>query len=185
MSTRSRIAIVTPSGYLSAYCHRDGYPSGVGRDLLEHYHDDDKVKQLIDLGSLSSVGPEIGGPGPQDFDDYELRKHQCYAYMRDRLDVDGCKPAKHRSFKSLVKLARDSDGEYLYLWTGDRWLVAPVPPYGPLLTIGDMVKLRKRPVRSNKSAPLKTKKKVDHGSRRNVLLRGPNRPGSRGTANHV
>ncbi len=84
MSTRSRIAVKQEDGsYTSIYCHFDGYPTGVGKILTTFYTDPAKVEQLIELGSLSSIGPEIGAQHPFD-DDSGIYSTWCRAYGRDR-----------------------------------------------------------------------------------------------------
>ena len=61
MATRSMIGVRRPDGKVEAiYCHWDGYLDHNGRILLHHYTDLEKVKALIALGDLSSLGPEIG-----------------------------------------------------------------------------------------------------------------------------
>ena len=56
MSTRSRIGIIFPNGNVhSVYCHFDGYMSGVGRKLLNHYNTRAKIAQVISNGDLSSL----------------------------------------------------------------------------------------------------------------------------------
>lgn len=56
MATRSRIALETESGIVkSIYCHFDGYVSGVGKTLYNHY-DREKLEKLIKLGDISSLG---------------------------------------------------------------------------------------------------------------------------------
>ena len=42
----------------SIYCHFDGYIAGVGKTLLNHYTDPEKVNDLMRLGDLSSLGKE-------------------------------------------------------------------------------------------------------------------------------
>ena len=55
MSTRSRIAIENQNGSVtSIYCHFDGYISGVGKTLFNHY-DREKLEKLIELGDISSL----------------------------------------------------------------------------------------------------------------------------------
>ncbi len=73
MSTRSRIGIIRDSGdsnpvVESIYCHFDGYPEGVGQMLLDHWTDEDKINDLIELGDLSSLGSVIGEK--HNFDDH-------------------------------------------------------------------------------------------------------------------
>lgn len=64
MSTRSRIGMVQPDGSVkSIYCHWDGYPQNNGIILIKHYTDIEKVKSLIELGSISSLGKNIN-PDP-------------------------------------------------------------------------------------------------------------------------
>jgi hypothetical protein len=56
MSTRSRIAIENQDGTVdSIYCHFDGYLSGVGKTLFNHY-DQEKLEKLLELGDISSLG---------------------------------------------------------------------------------------------------------------------------------
>jgi len=69
MATRSRIAIEDKEGLItSIYCHWDGYPNGVGRTLLDHFQDRKKVKELILLGDISSLSPELKTDQPHSFD---------------------------------------------------------------------------------------------------------------------
>ena len=62
MSTRSFIATNNPpTSYVSGiYCHFDGYPDHHGPILKNHYTTQEKVLQLLDLGSISVLAPEIG-----------------------------------------------------------------------------------------------------------------------------
>lgn len=58
MSTRCGIALENDNGsYTFAYCHNDGYPSWVGRILLDRYTDRGSVEKLVALGAMSSLGP--------------------------------------------------------------------------------------------------------------------------------
>ena len=41
--------------YLGIYCHFDGYPSGVGKELKENFNTYEKALNLILLGSCSSI----------------------------------------------------------------------------------------------------------------------------------
>jgi len=59
MATRSTISIEENGKIRSIYCHWDGYPSNNGAILLQHYTTADKVNELIDLGSLSSLRENV------------------------------------------------------------------------------------------------------------------------------
>lgn len=81
MSTRSVIAQEQGDGSIKAvYCHWDGYPSNNGKLLQEHYQDSCKVAQLIELGSLSTLGPEIGEAHPFDFADFRSNQDEEHPF---------------------------------------------------------------------------------------------------------
>ena len=109
MSTRSYITRKYDDGKVRRiYCHFDGYPQGVGRMLYEFYDDADKVDQLLALGDLSSLGPEIGD-GSQD-------EYDCMAYTRGYKE-----PA---TFNSESDFLRQVEGiDYLYMYDEGVWKV--------------------------------------------------------------
>lgn len=57
MATRSRIAVELNDGTVkSVYCHWDGYPEGVGKDLLNlSFNSTSEVEDFIEEGSRSTV----------------------------------------------------------------------------------------------------------------------------------
>ena len=114
MATRSRIGIIdNKTGEItSIYCHWDGYPEHNGITLITHYSDPAKIKQLMELGDLSSLGYEIGGQ----HDWNETNKRECTAYGRDRGDID-TKAKKHASLYYYL----NNGEQYNYLWDGVRW----------------------------------------------------------------
>ena len=116
MATRSHIGIRNQDGTVEyIYCHWDGYPEHNGVILTEHYDTLDKVKELIALGDLSFLGPEIGEK--HDFDG-ELNATWCRAYGRDRNDPNT--EAKTISFNDLL----ENEGlnvSYVYVFDGDYW----------------------------------------------------------------
>jgi hypothetical protein len=101
------------------YCHSDGYLKYNGRILLEHYQDPDKINQLLDLGDLSELGPEIGEKW--NFNEWPAKPgHENWtrAYGRDR----GEKGVKARTYKVEDKpLQSFLEQEYLYLWKDGAW----------------------------------------------------------------
>ncbi len=87
MATRGTIALEFADGTVqSVYCHYDNYLEGTGKILQEHYMDPFKVRTLIDLGDLSSLGAEIGEK--QEFDSHTSWSNTCLFYGRDRGDAD-------------------------------------------------------------------------------------------------
>jgi hypothetical protein len=60
MGTRCLIGMRTSSGYDLVYCHYDGYPSFVGTILQKYYKKESKVRALINLGDMTSLGAFLG-----------------------------------------------------------------------------------------------------------------------------
>ena len=117
MSTRSNIGIVNNKNgtVTTIYCHHDGYEEGVGKILMEHYQDENKIWELMKLGDISSLGPQIGVKH-----DFEDRSGDfTTAYGRDRGDISGTEAIRHRvsDFRSLY------EQDYLYLWNQGEWWV--------------------------------------------------------------
>mgnify|MGYP000010367979 FL=1 len=128
MGTRSTIAMKKPEGgVIGIYCHWDGYPDHNGQILNEHYADTDRIAKLIDLGDLSSLGPELGQAHNFDAkysDEPELDLHDdwCMAYGRDRGEV-GTEPRHFDDVKAWRDAFADCWCEWAYLWDGENWLV--------------------------------------------------------------
>ena len=81
MATRSTIALEFADGTIGqVYCHWDGYIEHNGKILFKHYSDPFKLRELIDLGNLSSLAEDIGEK--HNFNDNV--KGQCTFYGRDR-----------------------------------------------------------------------------------------------------
>jgi hypothetical protein len=61
MATRSTIALEFADGTVQqVYCHWDGYLSNNGKLLLENYSNPFTLRELIDLGDISSLRTTIG-----------------------------------------------------------------------------------------------------------------------------
>jgi hypothetical protein len=123
MGTRSTIAIKTPQGIRSIYCHWDGDLDWNGRILKDHYQDEQKVNQLIGLGSISSLQENIGEK--HDFDKrYEIRdKKWTTAYGRDRGETD-TEAEMSKNGKEFGQLCDARDSEYIYLFRNGAWFYA-------------------------------------------------------------
>ena len=117
MATRSNIAMKTKEGKIvSVYCHWDGYVANNGKILLENYTDIDKIEALVALGSISSLGEQIGEQ--QDFMDRDTQKDEwTLFYSRDRGEE-----LSIQEYDDIPSWIADME-EYAYLWNGQEWLV--------------------------------------------------------------
>lgn len=139
MGTRSRIGLALgPDQIISAYCHYDGYISGVGRDLMEHYTTRESVSELINGGDMSSLHTthmweseplkQIIMNGDQREVKYisddenqwvysPVKSEPAPLYYSERGEDA---PPKFSTFDEFLK--GDSGEEYCYLFTpGDGW----------------------------------------------------------------
>jgi len=144
MGTRSMIAIQNPysKDIRAVYCHWDGYLEHNGAILQKHYAASSKVNNLIALGDISSLRPEIGEKHafsrletPMDDEAYDkLYGNMTTFYTRDR--------GEDTPFKVFPTLAKAEDyytwseyfycfkykksddfqsGEWHYKKAGERW----------------------------------------------------------------
>lgn len=100
MATRSIIGVELPNGTVKAvYCHWDGYPEGVGADLLSRgFSTTEEVEEFIDEGDRSTVD-------------------KSYAEMRG----EDLPPV---TYSSVEKYFASGVGEWRYLFTrGGEWIV--------------------------------------------------------------
>jgi len=95
MATRSTISLEFADGTIGqVYCHWDGYLAHNGKILFENYSNPFILRDLIDLGGLSSLGTNIGEkhefdcPHKYDTPEYlawhEAKAGVCTFYGRDR-----------------------------------------------------------------------------------------------------
>ena len=122
MATRARIGIKQKSGrIIASYQHWDGYPGGLGFNLVENWEDPKKVTDAIKLGDSSKwhyiKGEQI------DFDDRSNPMHEvqnCY-YGRDRGEK-GCGYKVYKDEAEYIKNGFRSGEQYVYLMkdTGDK-----------------------------------------------------------------
>ena len=122
MATRARIGIKQKDGtIISAYQHWDGYLSGLGYNLCEHWTDPKKVLKAIKLGNSSKWGQIIGKS--IDFDDRsdEMYDIQNVYYTRDRGEKDQG-PRTFKDWGDYLKNGFNSGEEYIYLMldTGEK-----------------------------------------------------------------
>lgn len=129
MATRSTIAIEREDGTVAqVYCHWDGYLSNNGVLLQQHYTDAEKIEQLMALGDLSSLRPEIGEKHafsrlevPMDGDAYDkLYGNMCTFYGRDR-EEQGTEARVYKDFAEYSTKANFE--EYDYVFRAGVWYV--------------------------------------------------------------
>ena len=145
MGTRSTIALEFADGTVEqVYCHWDGYLDHNGAILKEHYSDPFKLRELIDLGDLSSLRPTIGVKHPfssfqlatqEERDAHEkLVENMCTFYQRDRGET--C-PA--RKYKNVAEyFAEGQQEEYDYILRPDGvWYVRCYTTDGKWLTMAE------------------------------------------------
>jgi hypothetical protein len=138
MSTRSRIGIENSDGTVtSVYCHFDGYYTGVGRTLHEHYKDRKKVKALIDLGDLSYVSEEVAPAPGQSHSFGNGAEGVSMAYHRDRGDDFNQRKSKNREEFFKVDIE-----DYAYLFTQeDEWMSKKTGDIKTLKLLADILKV--------------------------------------------
>lgn len=105
MATRSTIALEYADGTVhQIYCHWNGYPSYNGKKLKCHYTDPFLVKEMMNLGDMSSLGDTL---------------YSCEFYGRDRGESD----TGRRKFSSYCDYQENRQSEeYDYiLRTDGKW----------------------------------------------------------------
>lgn len=130
MATRSTIALEFADGTVQqVYCHWDGYLEHNGKILFEHYSDPFKLRDLIDLGDISSLGPIVGDKHPfsphgdGDKEAYDAAKNvgATTFYGRDRGET-GVSAKRFADFADYK--ANHQREEYSYiLRTDGKWYV--------------------------------------------------------------
>ena len=121
MATRSTIAIELADGTVKqVYCHWDGYLSFNGRLLRDHYSDPTQLRQLIDLGDISSLAPTIGVQHPfsaaeagMDLREYDrLYDKMTTFYARDRGETK-CQAQSYWDFGMYKISGRSEEFDYI------------------------------------------------------------------------
>jgi len=160
MATRSTIALEFADGTVQQiYCHWDGYLDHNGAILRDYYSDPFKLRDLIDMGSVSSLGKVIGDKRP--FSKFEIDNEDperdaklalieraeaegwCLFYTRDR----GEDLVKH-TFKDFQEYAREHQREeYEYILRNvngkAQWFVSFYGTDDEYLTIEDAFEFQK------------------------------------------
>ena len=139
MGTRSRIGVMHGDKVKSIYCHWDGYLDFNGRILQEHY-DSAKANNLVALGDLSSLRPNIGEKHA--FSQFELpadeveafkalTEDMCTFYGRDRGEK-GVEFKVAQTFAEFLGQAEGCGAEYYYIMRDGVWYCGDTYESSPL-----------------------------------------------------
>lgn len=121
MATRSTIALEFADGTIGqVYCHWDGYLAHNGKLLQEYYANPFILRDLIDLGDISSLRPTVGTKHPFSQFDNGMSTEEFYALYRDMTTFYGRdrgeENTKVRYFKDYETfLANGQREEYDYI----------------------------------------------------------------------
>ena len=129
MGTRSRIGVMHGDKVKSVYCHWDGYLAHNGK-MLGEYYDSARANELVALGDLSSLRPNIGETHAFSHYDvemdqtqyYELYGDMCTFYGRDRGET-GTEFKVAHTFAEFLKQCDNCAAEYYYIMKDGVWYV--------------------------------------------------------------
>ena len=130
MGTRSRIGVMHGDVCKSVYCHWDGYLEHNGVILQEHY-DSAKANNLVALGDLSALRPEIGDQhafsqfevDDMDREDFiRTTENMCTFYGRDRLE-ENTEFKADLTFETFFERAEGCGAEWYYIMRNGVWYV--------------------------------------------------------------
>ena len=127
MGTHSRIGVMHGDKVKSVYCHWDGYLEHNGQ-VLEQYYDSAKANNLVALGDMSTLRPQIGEKHafsqfdlpPEEVEAYkELTQDWCTFYGRDRGELSTWKVAN--TFEEFLEQADGCGAEFYYIMKDGVW----------------------------------------------------------------
>ena len=130
MGTRSTIALEYADGTIEqVYCHWDGYLEHNGKILQEYYSNPFILRDLIDLGDISSLRPTVGTKHafsrlevPMDGEAYDkLYGEMTTFYGRDR-EEKGTDSKKFVDYENYVRCHQYEEYEYILRKDGN-WYV--------------------------------------------------------------
>ena len=116
MGTSCSVAKISCDGEIEViYGHWDGYPSGVGKFLLNYYNTQEMVDKLINLGGFSQLQSSIEKPYGHSFNT-PVPGYSVF-YGRDKGEQSSA-----TQYASYEEAMDDYSQSYNYLWDGAQWL---------------------------------------------------------------
>ena len=156
MGTRSRIGVMHGDNVKSIYCHWDGYLGFNGEILQEHY-DSAKANNLVALGDMSSLRPELGEKhafsqfdvSAEEIEAYKAQtENWCTFYGRDRGEK-GTEYKVATTFDQFLEQCDNCGAEYYYIMKDGVWYTGCPGDFADLHLLADAL------------APAKTWETVD------------------------
>ena len=131
MATRARIGIENADGSITtSYHHWDGYPAGLGFNLISHWDDADKLREAISLGDASNWGKRIAPVGEHRFGNPEDGVNVYYGRDRGENNVGPVSFDNYDDFADNWNMAGE---EYAYVLRRDgTWTM--IDRYGERVT---------------------------------------------------
>lgn len=123
MSTRSLIGKLNPDGsVITIYCHWDGYPESQLPILVPCYSNEEKLNELMSLGSISYLEDNPNPPRGVTHTFHDPYPRTVVAYHRDRGDKwEECKPDTYTSLDEMFDDKNNCNIAYYYIFNGDEW----------------------------------------------------------------
>lgn len=119
MGTRALVGIELPDGTVkAAYNHYDGYPSGLGHTLVEHYSNYDKMLEAVMLGDASYWAAEHTPADGVRHDFMHRAEGVSVYYGRDRGET-GTAPRTYLNINEALEAVGDAGEEFGYVLTQD------------------------------------------------------------------
>lgn len=139
MATRGRIAIKENGKYRYIYNHYDSHLDNLGVTLFKYYKDADKVRELINLGNVSSVGKTVENEAScykEYMDSYknrgtvaffrEGRTWKDFDYYNPNRDWEDCKPIEVDTLEEVLNVETILGEEFVYIFDTEKnkWYMA-------------------------------------------------------------
>ena len=121
MGTRSNICVYNEEKeeVIQSYCSYDSYYTNSGIMLQKHYNSAELAKQLVELGHISSIRPNLN-PDPQfPHTDEQKQENVVFSFLRDynsnsHITWDA-KPVLKENVKSIFDIELNESYIYIYL----------------------------------------------------------------------
>jgi len=131
MATRARIGIENADGSITtSYHHWDGYPAGLGFNLISHWDNPETLREAISLGDASNWGKRIAPVGEHSFAAPEENVNVYYGRDRGESNVGPVSFDNYDDFADNWNMAGE---EYAYVLRRDgTWTM--IDRYGERVT---------------------------------------------------